>query len=173
MQHAAAGQPKLGEARPDLIASVHPTRNAGDLLPEDISLGSARRIWWICREGQCGHTHEWESRIHVRKRSGCPICARKQPCVCNSLAAVHPELAQQWDADANAPLGPKDLLPGSNKPVGWVCAKHPVPVRWVARVKSRTKPRRPTGCPACFRERQSLLKTLGTAPAAAAAATAT
>ena len=60
--HAAAGQPTLAEARPDLLASWHPTLN-GDLQPSDVRLGSSRRVWWVCNKAVCGHEHVWQTRV--------------------------------------------------------------------------------------------------------------
>ena len=35
---------------PELAAEWHPTKN-GELVPEDISYGSGRKLWWRCAEG--------------------------------------------------------------------------------------------------------------------------
>lgn len=45
----------------------------GDLRPEDVSLGSNKKVWWQCRDG-----HVWKAAIYSRTRkkgTGCPVCA--------------------------------------------------------------------------------------------------
>ena len=44
-----------------------------DLRPEDVTLGSNKKVWWQCAEG-----HVWQAAIYSRTRkkgSGCPVCA--------------------------------------------------------------------------------------------------
>ncbi len=55
---------------PKMASEWHPTKN-GDLTPEDISYGSAIKVWWICPNG-----HEYYSRIASRtnRGSGCNKC---------------------------------------------------------------------------------------------------
>ena len=41
------------------------------LTPDDVSTGSNKKVWWICRNG-----HEWESVIQIRVAgNGCPYCS--------------------------------------------------------------------------------------------------
>ncbi|WP_208857810.1 zinc-ribbon domain-containing protein, partial [Mycobacterium parascrofulaceum] len=65
----------------------------------------------------------------------------------NLLAALYPEVASEWDAEANAPLTAAMITVGSKKKVAWICGKcgH----KWQARVGTRT--RGGHGCPACGR----------------------
>ena len=53
----------------------------------------------------------------VAKQSQCPICRGSRPCVCNSLAALHPHLLDTWDWAGNGPLTPEALLPSSCRKV--------------------------------------------------------
>ena len=44
-----------------------------DLTPEQVTLGSNKKVWWRCSE-----RHIWQAAIYARTRtrgSGCPICA--------------------------------------------------------------------------------------------------
>lgn len=42
----------------------------GDLLPQMVSAGSGKKVWWKCKKG-----HEWQAKIVARVYgSGCPIC---------------------------------------------------------------------------------------------------
>lgn len=53
----------------NLLSQWNPTRNL-PLTPQDITMGSNKKVWWICNKG-----HEWEVRIPDRKRGeGCPTC---------------------------------------------------------------------------------------------------
>ena len=36
---------------PKIAAEWHPTKN-GDLKPEEFTVGSGKKIWWICSKGQ-------------------------------------------------------------------------------------------------------------------------
>ena len=78
----------------------------------------------------------------------CPVCSGLRPCRCNSLAALQPGLAAQWDVQANAPLAPQSVTLGSNKRVQWVCSAHTPPHRWMASIYSRSRAEG-TGCPLC------------------------
>lgn len=111
----------------------------GPLTPQSVSFGSHRKLWWQCEKG-----HQWQAAVKSRvSGAGCPHCANRvlRPGE-NDLAAVYPDLAQQWDQE-NLPLTPVQLLPGSRKKVWWRCEKGH---RWQAMVVSRT---RGTGCPVC------------------------
>ena len=58
--------------REDLLAQWHAEKN-GFLMPEAVSYGSQKKVWWRCVDG-----HEWKAVIYSRtgaKKSGCPVCA--------------------------------------------------------------------------------------------------
>lgn len=45
----------------------------GTLKPENVTLGSNKKVWWQCREG-----HVWQAFIYARAKkngTGCPVCA--------------------------------------------------------------------------------------------------
>ena len=47
-------------------------KNEG-LMPEDVSAGSRRYVWWRCKNG-----HSWRASVQHRSRgSGCPVCDGK------------------------------------------------------------------------------------------------
>ena len=70
--------------------------------------------------------------------SKCPYCSGKKAIKGeNDLQTLFPELAKQADG-----WDPSELLPQSNKKVGWKCD---LGHRWEASVDSRRK----TGCPYC------------------------
>jgi hypothetical protein len=140
-------KPTLAEGCPDVAAQWHPSKN-GSLTPRELSCGSNRKVWWRCTEGP---DHEWcvsvDSRVWFN--SGCPFCAGKRVSVTNSLAALHPELAMEWDAGANG-LGAEGVVTGSNQIGWWRCSDDPAH-RWREMVIKRT--RRGYGCPYCSHHR--------------------
>jgi hypothetical protein len=62
----------LADNYPDLIKEWHPTKNT-DVLPNGVTAGSDKRVWWICSKG-----HEWQAVVSSRTRgNGCPECAKE------------------------------------------------------------------------------------------------
>ena len=56
--------------REELLEEWDRERNA-PLTPDQVSYGSARKVWWRCGEG-----HEWQAPVKARTSgSGCPICS--------------------------------------------------------------------------------------------------
>ena len=43
--------------------------------PQEISYGSARKVWWKCKKG-----HSWQASLNSRTgmKSGCPICSGRR-----------------------------------------------------------------------------------------------
>ena len=128
--------------------------------------------WWTDTCLACGRTHSWQTTLDKRLVQGtaehvslrltsktdeqpwragtdCPYCAaRPSPCFCRSLAATHAELAAEMSTSSgNRALKPSEIAPGSHRPVWWTCraCQH----QWLATPQSRTRGRRPTGCPEC------------------------
>lgn len=134
------GETDLATLYPALAAEWHPTRNE-PLRPEDVTAGSNRKVWW-----RCAHGHEWQATIYTRVIGGvCPVCiGRKVIPGENDLATLYPELAEEWDAEKNAPLTPRELRPYSNKKVWWVCS---LGHTWQATPNARVSSN--SGCPYC------------------------
>ena len=66
-----AGFNDLRTKKPGLAGEWHPTLNGG-LRPEDVTLGSNKKVYWKCADG-----HVWCAAIYARTRargSGCPVC---------------------------------------------------------------------------------------------------
>jgi len=123
---------------PELSKQWHPTKN-GDLTPNDVTIKSKKRVWWICEKG-----HEWDVGVADRGRGeGCPYCAGKLVCDDNSLQALNPELAGQWHPSKNEGLTPNDVTAGSHKKAWWICEKEH---EWDASIASRNQG---VGCPYC------------------------
>ena len=134
-----ANSPKnLAVKGPELANEWHPTKN-GKLTPCDVTSGSQKRVWWLCKRG-----HEWEARIRNRARGdGCPYCSGRLASAENNFAAKNPELANEWHPTKNGKLTPCDVTSDSHKRVWWVCERGH---EWEARIGNRARGR---GCPYC------------------------
>ncbi len=69
-QKLLAGYNDLATTFPAVAAQWHPTRN-GDLIPDRVLAGTAKKAWWRCEDG-----HEWEATVAGRtssRGSGCPV----------------------------------------------------------------------------------------------------
>ena len=114
-------QPTFAEAQPAELAEWDHERNeAAGFYPQEISLGSAKKVHWICSRCPRGQPHRWTAPPHKRiaDGTGCPACAGKQVCVCNSLESLSPSMAADFDVDKNG-FGPSDITVSSHKEVWW------------------------------------------------------
>jgi len=127
---------------PELSKQWHLTKN-GNLTPNDVTLGSPKKVWWQCDKG-----HEWEADIYGRnKGNGCPYCSGRYACADNCLQTLNPKLSKQWHLIKNGDLTPNDVTLGSDKKVWWQCEKGH---EWEERIYNRI---RGHGCPYCSGQR--------------------
>jgi len=127
---------------PALANEWHPKLN-NSLLPSDLRPASNVDVWWRCHTNS---EHVWRTTPNKRTAGqGCPYCAGKAVIYSNSLAALNPILAHEWNHDRNH-FGPDSIRPGSDKIVWWRCSDEPSH-EWPARVANRTV--QGTGCPFC------------------------
>lgn len=114
----------------------------GELRPSMVALHSNRKVHWKCPECK----HEWQTSPNNRINQGtkCPACSHHavEPQI-NSLKAVNPILAREWDKDNNAPLSASDVAANDNRDYSWICARGHL---WEASPANRN---RGTGCPYC------------------------
>ena len=64
-------------------------------------------------------------------------------CVCQSIAALYPDLVKELDPESIPELDPNSMGPCSSRSASWVYAAHG---SWVAQIGARVKG---SGCPAC------------------------
>ena len=139
---------------PDVAKEWHPTEN-GDLTPFDVTPGMNKRVWW---KGNCGH--EWTAKINDRtsRHSRCPFCfgtgRSKSLGKDNNLAALFPQLAEQWHPTKNGKLSPLNVSPRNPRKVWWKCREGEDHV-WLATVSGRTSTNSGTACPFCLGRRSS------------------
>ena len=99
----------------------------------------------MCKTGQA---HRWQATVGSRvKGTSCPYKSGRAVCPCNDLAHNHPEVAAEWDWEANGERTPETVTASSTIRAAWRCGLcgH----RWSACVSDRTHG---NGCPQCARE---------------------
>ena len=129
-----SGCPKCAEInrpwnrQPSLSQSQHPAmlefdfernRRAG-FDPDKITAGSNKMVHWICMKCPQGQPHHFVARPSQRigRNRGCPYCASKKACICNSLQSLYPALAAEYDTARNS-FGLEQVLPASRKVAFW------------------------------------------------------
>ncbi len=98
----------------------------------------------MCKTGQ---PHTWQAQICSRTRGvRCPHDVGKAVCPCNDLALNHPEVAAEWDWEANGERTPETVAASSHMQATWRCGLcgH----RWSTRICDRTGSMK-SGCPQC------------------------
>ena len=123
--------------------------NEININPEKLTLGSEKKVWWICNICKNSWFADIGHRSHGR---GCPQCAnvkRLQTRILNngSLADFNPELCKEWNYEKNNGLTPHDFMPSSGKIVWWKClsCSH----EWKASICNRNSKNNKTKCPNC------------------------
>ena len=107
----ATAQYSLHIVNPGLAKEWHPTRN-GDLNPRNVTPGSGKKVWWICRDG-----HEWEAAIYSRNRgSGCPSCNKPTLADDHDMLISNTGLVKEWHLTKNSGLNLRNLPPGNAVP---------------------------------------------------------
>lgn len=137
------GENDLATIRPELAQEWNTLRN-GDILPQNVSCRTNRKVWWL---GKCGH--EWQATIASRSDGhGCPYCSGRLVLAgMNDLASQRPDIAHEWHTVRNKELLPEMIALNSNKKVWWLgkCGHE-----WQATVANRTS--RNSRCPICQKE---------------------
>ena len=131
---------------PQLAQEWHPTKN-GDLKPDSVLCGSAKKVWWL---GKCGH--EYEQGIVNRVNGGsCPYCSHQKLLAgFNDFATKYPDLLSEWNYELNDKLEvyPDKVSPYSEKRVWWKC---PFGHSYQAYLSNRCGSIH-SGCPICDKE---------------------
>lgn len=130
----------------ELLREWDYTKNA--VSPEGVSIGSNKKVWWICSKG-----HSYDMAPYHRKiGQNCPYCSNRRILVgFNDLATCNPELLAEWDCEQNEGIKPEEVVPGSALRVHWICSK--CGKKWTAPIRERTG--RGYGCPECGKKKRS------------------
>ena len=118
-----------------------------DVLPNHITRGAHKKIWWRCAVG-----HSWQATVGNRlKGHGCPYCSGRFAVKGKTdLLTINPTLAQEWNYGKNGDLRPENVTANAGKKVWWLCSVcgH----EWQASISNRNKKR---GCPLCVQYRHT------------------
>ena len=111
-------------SRSDVANEWHPTKN-GDLTPEMVTVGSGKKVWWLCPISG----GEWQAVIHKRTSGdGSPFVANKVVLAgYNDISSNFPSIAAQWHPTMNGNLTPDQVFYGSTKKVWWLCPTYNLP----------------------------------------------
>jgi len=111
---------------PEIALEWHPTDN-GNLIPDNITCGSDKKIWWLCKNNECNQ--KWQTSVKHRtlNKSGCPYCnhtfGRQKVLPSKTFLATHPEIAKEWHPSKNGELKPENFTYGSTDKIWWLCPK--------------------------------------------------
>lgn len=131
---------------PSIAAEWDYNKN-GELTPEQISYGNAKKVFWICPSG---HSYEKSINARTNKGYGCPYCSNVLLLTgFNDVTTVHPEYLYEWDYEKNV-IKPEDLLFNSGTKVWWQC-----PNGHSYQCSPSDKNRYHVACPECMRELQT------------------
>lgn len=114
--------------------------------------GSDIHVWWTCS----AKGHEWKTAISTRTKlgSGCPYCTNQKINDENSLLALFPEIAAEFDESQNG-MTANEIGAGALKWVWWKCSKGHT---WESAVSNRTSQN--LGCPKCSARSTSKIENL-------------
>lgn len=113
-----------------------------EIRPEEITYGSKKFVWWLCKE--CGYTWRACPNNRTNVDSGCPACSGRVVTDKNRLSILYPELCKEWHPTRNSGLTPDDVSYSSMKKVWWSCSE--CAHEWRSVINTRIKGH---GCPAC------------------------
>lgn len=108
----------LATKRPDLTKEWS-DRNL-PVTPDSIIWKKAAKYWWKC--SNCGNEYRQWLVHRVADGTGCPYCKGYKILEgFNDLKTTDPEIAKDWDYEANGSLKPEDLFRTSLRFVIWKC----------------------------------------------------
>lgn len=143
---AYRGENDLATLHPELCKELSVRQEVG-FEPKSLLEGSSQKVLWVCRENP-KHVYPMSPYERIKLNSGCSFCAGKRVLPGdNDLATLRPELALEWDLEANFPWTPNQFTEHSNKEFFWICTLNQAH-KWPAKITTRSKGH---GCPICAR----------------------
>ena len=124
-QHSS--RPAFADSQHPLLAQWDHKRNAAQgNFPHNTTEASTKQIYWLCPNCPAGQEHSWAASPNHRASkppSGCPFCSGRSACKCNSLEALYPDTAAEWDYGKNTGR-PCDYTAGSAHQTWWQIPAH-------------------------------------------------
>ena len=117
------------EVRALLAQWDHPCNAEHGHFPDKVRLRSNKQILWLCTNCPAGQEHSWPARpcdCMKPSRTGCPFCAGRDACKCNSLQALYSDIAAEWDYAKNKDQ-PSDYTASSGYLAWWFSPKRGSP----------------------------------------------
>ncbi len=130
----------LESLMPELSKEWHPTKN-GDRKPSDVTLGSAKLVWWRC---SVDPRHEWNQGPQIAHAVADVQCVPEWFRPKEQIWQRYPSLAAQWDSEKNGTLTPSVSV--RLREEGLVAMRKDPTHVWEAQIKNRVNG---SGCPAC------------------------
>lgn len=142
------GKTDLATLRPDLAKEWDYEKNI-NLKPEDFTVASGKRVWWICSKG---HSFATSIGNRTKQNTGCAVCSSKKILKgFNDFKTLYPSLMNEWDFSKNTDVSPDEEPPFSKKRVWWKCSN--CNENWCAPIASRSNGH---GCPKCSRKKAEI-----------------
>ncbi|KAL3153710.1 hypothetical protein ABBQ32_013307 [Trebouxia sp. C0010 RCD-2024] len=130
--------PTFAECKHPLLAEWDHDRNAArGNFPDNTKLKSGKQIFWLCDKCPAAQEHSWSTKPSLRtsrNKTDCPFCAGKNACRCNSMQALYPDTAAEWDYTKDQGQ-PSDYPSGSTYLAWW---SSPQRGSWQATIHART-----------------------------------
>ena len=143
---AYPGENNIGTLHPKLCEELAEIQEV-DFDPRGLLEGSSQRVLWKC-EKNSKHVYPASPYERISTNAGCSFCAGKRVLQGdNDLATLQPQLALEWDYEANYPWTPEQFTEHSNKEFQWVCQTNPAH-KWTAQISTRSAG---NGCRFCAR----------------------
>ncbi len=110
-------------------------------------VGDTRKLTWKC--STCNQSWDNQLRKRAIQGQGCPYCTNHRTHHGNSLLALYPDLASQWDyqrntRDVKLVNGPASVNPRTHDKAWWKCLHGHT---WRTEIRQRVM--QETGCPKC------------------------
>lgn len=96
--------------------------------PDDFAKGSRKLAWWFCSKGP-DHVYLQQITAHFKGLSsgsqfeGCTFCKGNFGSSTTSLAALFPEIAEEWNSVRNRNFNPDTVSHSSGRKAWWKCKK--------------------------------------------------
>jgi len=81
----AVGNNSLKSKWPEIADEWHPTKNK-PLSPDEVTYGSSKKVWWLCKEGPHAYFMAVNRRTNPRSFGSCPECGVKKVMVMSYIA---------------------------------------------------------------------------------------